>query len=46
MSVFFDFIEMIGIVANAFDDYIYFVLILAFVATIPCIVRKVVFQRV
>lgn len=46
MSIFFNLIDMIGLVANAFDDYIYFVLILAFVATIPCIVRKVVFQRV
>lgn len=46
MSVFFDLIEMIGIVAKAFDDYIYFVFILAFIATIPCIVRKVVLQRV
>lgn len=46
MNIFFDLIEMIGIVAKAFDDYIYFVLILVFVATIPCIVRKVVFQRV
>lgn len=46
MNVFFVLIEMIGIVAKVFDDYIYFLLILAFVATIPCIVRKVVFQRV